>query len=34
MEYAFKVFDADGNGFISKNELETLMGEMEDDVFN
>ena len=33
MEQAFRVFDADGNGFISKNELEGVMGEMEEDVF-
>ena len=32
IEQAFKIFDQDNNGFINKQELENIMGELEDDV--
>ena len=32
MEQAFKILDLDGDGFIDKQELEQVMGEIEEDV--
>lgn len=29
VEQAFKIFDQDGDGFISRNEIEQVMGEVE-----
>jgi Ca2+-binding EF-hand superfamily protein len=34
VEQAFKIFDTDGDGFISKAEIEQVMGEVDDDVLN
>ena len=33
VEQAFKIFDADGDGFISKQEIEDVMGELNQDVW-
>ncbi|CAD8058402.1 unnamed protein product [Paramecium sonneborni] len=34
VEQAFKIFDQNGDGFISKKELEAVMGDLGDDVWN
>ncbi|CAD8049153.1 unnamed protein product [Paramecium primaurelia] len=34
VEQAFKIFDQNGDGFISKQELEAIMGDLGDDVWN
>ncbi|CAD8143599.1 unnamed protein product [Paramecium octaurelia] len=34
VEQAFKIFDQNGDGFISKKELEAIMGDLGDDVWN
>ena len=32
IEQEFRIFDKDGNGFIDKKELETIMGEIKENV--
>ncbi|CAD8206359.1 unnamed protein product [Paramecium octaurelia] len=34
VEQAFKIFDSDGDGFISRQEIEEVMGELNADVWN
>jgi Ca2+-binding EF-hand superfamily protein len=34
IEQAFKIFDADGDGFISNNEFRTIMGGMNESIWN
>lgn len=34
MEQAFKIIDLDGDNYISKQELENVMGDIEDDIWN
>ncbi|CAD8060260.1 unnamed protein product [Paramecium sonneborni] len=34
VEQAFKIFDQNGDGYISKKELEAIMGDLGDDVWN
>ncbi|CAK57234.1 unnamed protein product (macronuclear) [Paramecium tetraurelia] len=34
IEQAFKIFDSDGDGFISRQEIEEVMGELNADVWN
>ncbi|CAD8131931.1 unnamed protein product [Paramecium octaurelia] len=34
VEQAFKIFDQNGDGFISKKELEAVMGDLGDDIWN